>query len=334
MCPSHSPGTAATAIGPMTLRRSRAIACLLAGIVASAISVRSTHADEPIQIDQAQVLLIQNTSLSTPIAGRVDSVEIVEGEQIVPGRVLARLDERRARGEWSAAQAALHAAMIQAENDVNTRYAKRSLEVRERELQQSDEANKRYPGSVTATEIDRLQLVIDQAELAVEQSEQEREIAQATAAEKQAACELAKQRLDEHTIESTINGQVAEVFVQNGQWVEAGAPIVRLISLDPIRVSGFVDGRLHDSGLVGRKVRFEIAPPQPSSDVTSFAANSNGDSKVAVENNVDEATVLYGVVTFVSAELHPVTSQVRLWATVDNPNRKARPGMRGKLTID
>ncbi|MBB3206571.1 macrolide-specific efflux system membrane fusion protein [Rhodopirellula rubra] len=350
MCPSHSPEASSRTSGFANRRLDRIAVLALLVMIAWAIFPKNSSAEEPVVIDQAQVLLIQNTTLATSIPGRIRAVEISEGDRVQVDQVIVRLDDRRARAEYEAAQASLRAAMIQAENSVNTRYAERTLEVRERELQQSDEANQRYAGSVTATEIDRLRLVIDQAELSVEQSEQERAVAEAAVAEKEAACELARLRIQEHAIASTIPGRAAEVFVQNGQWVEAGEPIARLISLDPIRVSGFVDGRHHDSSLVGRRVRFEIdRPDQPS----ATKANSSGTirernsipSGVAAdasddepeddfEQGVDEAIVLYGVVTFISPELNPVTSQVRVWATVENSRNQARPGMRGKLKID
>ncbi len=291
----------------------------------------SVHANDSLTVHDAQVLLIQNTTIATPIAGLVCAVEVREGDQVVAQDVLIRMDARRAQAELVASQAALQASEIQAENDVNTRYAERSLEVRQREWEQSNEANDRFNGSVTETEMDRLQLVIDQAELSVEQSEQERAVASATATEKRAAVELARLRLAEHTVQSIVTGQVAEVLVQVGQWVEPGTPIVRLISLDPIRVSGFIDGQLYDSSLVGCDVKFEIKPP-----AKQLAMNKTGKLESQLdefENGSDEPLLFSGKVTFVSDELNPVTSQLRVWAEIANPHGQARPGMRGTLVI-
>lgn len=153
------------------------------GLRVTAVIPGEVRTEAPIAIEEAQVLLIQNTTLSAPLAGQICEVRVLEGDRVLAHDIIARLDDRRACAELTAAQAAWHAAVIQAENDVNTRYARRTFEVRERELQQSKEANERYDGSVTATEIDRPQLVIHQAELSVERSEQERKIADASAAD-------------------------------------------------------------------------------------------------------------------------------------------------------
>lgn len=272
------------------------------------------QAEDAIHVQDAQVILIQNTTLAAPIAGTIREIVIKEGDSIQKGDLLAGLDDRQARAELVVAEAAHQAARIQASNDVGIRYAQRTMDVRQRELTQSEDANARYSGSVTATEIDRLQLVIDQAELSVEQAQQEREVAAATTMEKQATARLAELRLRDHKFHSDINGRIAEVLVQAGQWVEPGQPLARVISLDPIRVSCFVDGRQYDRSLVGYTAEFSVTDP----------------------NNTDDETqppTYRGVVTFVSDELNPVTSQVRLWARIDNFEETLRPGMRGSLKI-
>ena len=49
---------------------------------------------------------------------------------------------------------------------------------------------------------------------------------------------------------------ITEIDVEPGEWVEAGKPIIRIISLDPLRAECFIDGRRFGSELVGHVVRF------------------------------------------------------------------------------
>jgi macrolide-specific efflux system membrane fusion protein len=212
-----------------------------------------------------------------------------------------------------AAQAAYEAARLESDNDVDARYAKRTLEVRQRELQQSVIANDQFPGSVSETEIAKLQLVVDQSRLAIEQAEHELQVARAVAKEKLATSRIVEARLRKHGVEAPVGGYAVEIVVEPGEWVEAGKPIVRIISLQPIRVECFVDGRTHGPELVGRVIEFF---PAGGEKATSAESQS-----------------LTGKVTFVSPELHPVTGQARLWATIDNPKLSARAGMRGRIVI-
>ncbi len=264
-----------------------------------------------IEIADAQVSLIQNTFVAAPIAGVVAEVLVAEGDQVDAGQGLVQFDAEQAQTELDAARAGYDAARLESDNDVSERYATRTLEVRQRELQQSMEANTQFTGSVSETEIAKQQLVVDQARLAIEQAQHDLKIARARAVEKLAAMKIVEARVRKHGVQATVAGTVAEVAVEPGEWVEAGKPIVRVLSLNPIRVECFVDGRVYGPELVGRGIEFFLA------DTASAEAE----------------TPLRGNVTFVSPELNPVTGQARLWATIENPKLAARAGMRGRLVI-
>ena len=147
-----------------------------------------------LEIDGAQISLIQNTYVAAPIAGVVASVDVNEGDRVDVGRSLVRLRADQAESELLAAQSAYEAARLESANDVDERYARRTLEVRQRELMQSQEANRSFVGTVSETEIEKLKLVVDQSRLAIEQAEHQRMVASATAAEKQAVVQIAKAR--------------------------------------------------------------------------------------------------------------------------------------------
>ncbi|QDT13270.1 efflux RND transporter periplasmic adaptor subunit [Planctomycetes bacterium K23_9] len=261
-----------------------------------------------LRVEEAQVSLIQNAFIAAPMAGVVAKVDVSEGDDVQAGSRLVLLKDDQARSELQATKAAYEAARLVGDNDVDKRYAERTLEVRQREYQQSQIANNNFPGTISATELEKLRLVVDQSQLAIEQAAHDLLVARATAAEKQAAVNIAQERLNKHGIETLVPGFVTEVDVEPGEWVEAGKPIVRVISINPIRVECFIDGNDHGAELVGHSVRF-----------------------VAAAWEDDEA--VKGKVTFVSPEMHPVTGQVRLWATIENPDRNLRSGMRGQLEI-
>lgn len=266
-----------------------------------------------IEIEAAQVSLIQNTLVAAPISGVVAKVHVREGDPVALDTPIAQLDDGQAETELKAAEAAYEAARLEADNDVDARYAQRTLEVRQRELQQSLDANRAYSGAVSETEIDKLRLVVDQSGLAIEQAEHQQQVAAAKAIEQLAAVQIARTRLGKFQILAPARGLVVEVSVEPGEWVEAGKPIARSISLDPIRVECFVDGSQHGGELVGREVEFSCSTDD--------------------EDPQSESIKLSGEVDFVSPELNPVTGQIRLWATVKNPNKRARAGMRGRLVI-
>ncbi|WP_168566406.1 efflux RND transporter periplasmic adaptor subunit [Crateriforma spongiae] len=306
------------------------VSCFFAGHVVGQTptesSVNASAASESgttspiIQVD-AQTSLIQNTTLASPISGIIKSIHVREGDSIEPATQLVQFADEEINAELQAAKAAYEAAVIESRNDVDARYAQRSLDVHQQELQKSQQANQRFAGAISGTEIERLQLVVDQSTLAIEQADHQREIATAKAREKLAAVRLIETRLTKHHYQSPIGGRVAEVMVEPGQWVEQGKPLVRVIALNPIRVECFVDGQRYGDELLDAKVEFRLRTTSMASAASPMTASS--------------ATETWsGNVTFVSSELHPVTGQTRLWARIDNPDRRLRAGMKGTMAIE
>lgn len=279
-----------------------------AKIVSPVAEESSAAAETQWTFDNAQTSLIQNAFIAAPMSGVISTVMVTEGETIRGDSPLVRMRSELAEKELVVAKASLDAARLESDNDVNLRYAKRTLEVRDSEMSQSLVANQIYAGAVSVMELEELRLKVDQAALAIEQAKHDLMIAAAKSVEKEATVSIAQTKLDRHTVRTTVAGMVTEIAVESGEWVEAGKPMIRIISLDPIRVECFIDGRKHGRALVGRDIKF--IPRGAAADAT-----------------------LSGTITFVSPELHPVSGQVRLWATLHNPDGKVGSGTPGKLVV-
>lgn len=312
--------------------RSLVLATLLTcGILPAAAIAESSRV---LLSEQAQLSLTSNIVVASPHPGSIASLSVKEGDFVREGDRLGQLDAEIAEAELVAAEAAYEAARLQSVNDVDRQFAVRSLEVRARELEQSELANRRYSGSVSNTELEKLRLVVEQSRLAIEQATHEQQVAEATADEKAAAMRIAQARLNKHRLIAPSSGIVAEVTAEAGEWVEPGKPVMRLISLDPIRVECFVDGRKHGPELVGHSVEFRLdsaGVPGTENDDLELASNELPAPQDELASN--ELDIYRGKVVFVSSELHPVTGQARIWAELENAKYKLRAGMVGRLDV-
>jgi multidrug efflux pump subunit AcrA (membrane-fusion protein) len=102
---------------------------------------------------------------------------------------------------------------------------------------------------------------------------------------------------------------VVEVLRRRGEWVQPGDTVVRIVRLDKLRAEGFLPAKHASLDLVGSQVRLKVASP---------------------DNKPLEFT---GHIVFVNPEIDPLNSQVRVWAEVENPDLKLRPGMQATIMI-
>ncbi len=268
-----------------------------------------TGAAEPVRIDSVLLELIEQSDVPARDPGVIEAISVKEGDLVKTGDTLIQLDTAeaklgvgRAKLEWSIAQE-------ESRNEVDVRFARKSLEVAEAELQRAKDSVEEYPKSVSLTELDRLQLTVERTRLEIEQAEHVLNVAQMTARLKRNEVETAETKLQRQTICAPIDGVVAQIYRRHGEWVEPGQQVVRILRMDRLRVEGFLALSELDAIPIGAPV------------------------EVLLEAREEGATTFPGKLVHVSPEVDPVNNQVRVWAEVDNLDMQLKPGMRGAMLI-
>ncbi len=279
---------------------------LLVSILSALCATTATAED--IQVSAVLVKLLDQVEVPAREAGALESVSAHEGDMVTAGAAIAQIEDADAQFDKRSAQMELLAANKEADNDVKVRFARKSHEVADAELQRALDSERRFAKSVSQSEIDQLRLTMQKTELEIEQAQLELELAQAARELKQIDVEHADYVIHQRRITAPIGGFVAEVMRHQGEWVEPGQTIARVLRLDRLRAEGLVNGNEVRGDLQGR----------------------NATLTVDIDGQPTEFT---GTVTFVSPEVDPVNGQVRIWAEVDNPEFKLRPGLHGSMII-
>lgn len=259
-------------------------------------------------VDSALLTLIEHADLSMSLAGPLVQREINEGTTVEEGAVLGKVDSSEAELNLRRARTELSIATALAENDIKVRFARKSQEVAAAELKRSLESVERFPKSISQTELDRLKLLSDKAELEVEQAMIDQQQAELSRQLKAHDADRAALQLDRHTLKAPFPGMVVQWKKQRGEWVEPGMPVVRLIRLNRLRAEAFIASTRLPTDLMGRAVTFQS---NAGSTMTEFA----------------------GKLVFVDAEIDPVNNQVRVVAEIVNTDLVLRPGQSGRLLI-
>ncbi|HEY0982187.1 MULTISPECIES: efflux RND transporter periplasmic adaptor subunit [unclassified Schlesneria] len=259
---------------------------------------------DSITIEGAQLTLIEHAELSARESGVLSEIIVSEGKTIEADAPLAILDDQDAKLLKARAETEVEIARTHAENDLRIRFAKKSLDVARAELKRSLDSFNRFPNSVSQTELDRLKLLADKAELDVGLADIEVAQAKLTLKLKQHDLDRATLQLARRTIKAPFPGIVVQWKRQRGEWVDAATPVARFIRLNRLRAEGFLASKQATGSLVGRDVTFVV-----------------------------DGKKYQGKLNFVHPEIDPANQQVRLWAEIQNDDLSLRPGQIGKLEI-
>jgi multidrug efflux pump subunit AcrA (membrane-fusion protein) len=298
-------------------RRVRRIAFWIAlaapPVLLGALGAAAYCAEPAVVASRGLISLIDDVQVPAHRAGIVKTLTAKEGHHVKKDAPLAQIDVEQAALEAAVARAEKEAAIAKAESDVDTRYATATHSVSVAEHKGALEANKKVSEAVSQVEVDRLRLTMDQAFLKIEASNHEQRVKRTESRAYAARESLAELNVRQRTALAPIDGEIAEVFVHAGEWIEPGKPLCRIVGLEHLRVETFV--RVADrlpKELFGRSASV----------------------RVVLARGVAET--FDGKVTFVSPIVQP-GGDYRVW--IELTNRRdgeqwlLRPGLEAEVTI-
>jgi macrolide-specific efflux system membrane fusion protein len=264
---------------------------------------------KPIPVQFVQVTLLAEADLAAPEPGRCFELLVGEGDLVKRGDLLIRLDDTQERIEVARATTEFEIAKMKARNTIAVDIAEKADGAAKSKLKRSEESREKYPKSVPEEVIEELRFLSQKAESEIAAAKFELDLAQKEAELADHKLQSAKDKLDRRQIRAPINGVIVEVDANEGEWVEAGRTLLRVVRLDRLRVTGFVPAKYLPDELVGQEAEL-TAVREGRPNLTR--------------------TVKIG---YVSPEANPVSGERRLWVEIDNPEGALFPGMKAELEI-
>lgn len=260
------------------------------------------------------ISLIDEAQVPAEEQGVLTALDVREGANVRTGQPLAQIDDREARIGYQIAVLEFNQADEEANNDVDIRFYMASEAVAHLDYEEVVDANKRNPGTFSPAEVRRYELQWKKAKAQVEQGTWNKKLAGLARDAKRARVDAAKMAVDIRQIDSPLDGIVYEVFKHQGEWVQPGEPIVRVVRMDRLRVEGFL--RSH-----------EFAPQE-----------INGrEATVTVKLTRGETIQLKSRISFVSPLVEPTSGEYRVSADIANVPRGGfwviSPGLAAEMTI-
>jgi macrolide-specific efflux system membrane fusion protein len=301
-----------------------AAALILPGTTHMAAQENGSPADAPAQragvgptantgtlvVPDVLVTLVEQVSVPARESGVLATVAAEEGDLVEEDQLLARIDDAEAQLDKRKAEIELQIARRKSENNISVRAAQAAAAVAEAEYKRTLDARRRFPQSVTDSDLDRDRLTSERADLEVEQAEHDFAVEELTAQLKENELAVAVRSVERRQVLSPIAGVIVEVNRRRGEWVQPGEAVFRVLRIDRLHAEGFLSADEVRGNLEGSRAVLRVSlPGQPNAEFE-------------------------GKVTFVSPEIDPVNRQIRFWAEIENRDRLLRPGLKASLVID
>jgi len=193
-----------------------------------------------VAVQDSAVRFAEELSVPSTESGLIALINVTVGQSVAIGDAIGRLDDRSLKIRNRAAQLRLSAAQEQVSDDLELRYAETARAEAVAELEASRSIYNESSGAVPLSNLRRLRLAVERAEL---------EVARAHKAARQAQIEIDLRAADLAIIDDTmrrlqltspISGVVLQVFKQRGEWVASGEAVVRLARLDRLQVQALM----------------------------------------------------------------------------------------------
>ena len=236
---------------------------------------------------------ISDVDLYSKIAGRLEELGKDVGDKVGKGEVLARIDDREIEARLNQAKAEL--AVAKAE-------LKKAMADLHKAKKDKDRALRLYERGVES------EYLFDQADTAYKSALASHELAESNVWKMEAYLEQARILMDEATIESPIEGVVAQRYVDAGDMISLTTAILKIVNVDTVDVVVSVPEVKISSIKVGSPVNIKV-DAYPSESFTGKVAR--------ISPWVD---------------LHTRTSKVEV--SIENPKHYLKPGMFARVTIE
>ncbi|MBL8850652.1 MAG: HlyD family efflux transporter periplasmic adaptor subunit [Planctomycetaceae bacterium] len=262
-----------------------------------------------VEVPSVIIRAVERTDVPAREFGTLTAVEVHPGDKVQAGQLLLQIGDEEPLLELARARLKAQVATEKATDDVDLRFARKSLEVEQSELSRVQAGLERLPGSISAAELDQLQLNVERAALAVEQAELTLRLSKLEADSLQQEVLIAERQVERRRIVSPINGVVVEIKPHIGEWVEPGETVVRVLNMEKVQAEGFV--AVKHSLLLSTQSRATLTIELPDGRTRDYV----------------------GQLTLVGQEVDSVNGQILVWAEIDNAAADLKSGMSGRLRI-
>jgi RND family efflux transporter MFP subunit len=222
------------------------------------------------QVDLAGSLISPDQAkLSSEVAGVVRQVLVELGQEVKVGQVVVRLDPReldlalqRAQSQLKQTEAQLGIDGVRVTEplpDDQISSVRLAIANRDDAMAQLRRAQRlRSQNLLPQADLDTAETRVKVTEANYQAALETVQSLKATLQDRRQAVELAEKKLNDTDIQSSVAGQVAERYVQQGEYIRENTPVVLIVQMNPLKVKTAIQERYAGLVRAGLSVEFAV----------------------------------------------------------------------------
>lgn len=217
--------------------------------------------------NKCRVQLIHDIEVPALEAGQIKEILVKENQRVSPVDVLAQIRDDIAVNQKEAAIKNKNVAEVDAKNDNRVKYARQSLDFAT-DIYQRKKKLYEDRGSINFVEFREAQYQESQAQLQLDEAFTQQKVANEKLAVEQVNITAADAMIERHKVRSLLQqGEVAEIFVQKGEWVNRGDKVARVIDMENLKITGRADAKMiYPEQIDGRPVIVTLILPNDATE--------------------------------------------------------------------
>lgn len=208
------------------------------------------------------VALIDDVNVAARESGVLTAVHVQEGQLVKKGDVLGQVDDSDAKLRRLIAKSELISAEEQAKSDASLKAAEATVGVARAEYEGTMEIKQRSPDAISDFEVRRKRLTHERSVYESINAQLEHKVAELTVDTRSKQLQAVENEIKRRQIESPLDGVVERRLRDEGEWVQAGEPVFRVVRMDRLRVEGLLSSEeFMPADVAGRTVIIEVKTP-------------------------------------------------------------------------
>ena len=205
------------------------------------------------------ISLSEEAQVPAKESGQLTKINVKDGDQVTKDQLLVQVDDAHSRMEYRAAERKYQSAKVLAENDINVQYSQAAADVAEAQVFTGEEANRRVRGSVTESQMREWRLMHRKFLLEIKQARFKMQTDAMDAEVRKAEMDASQENIDRRQIKAPLDGVVVDLKHHEGEWVQPGDTVLRILRVDRLRIEGFLKASQYDPiELVNRPVTVTV----------------------------------------------------------------------------